>query len=143
LGTQGSQFWRNIGRTYIPRLVAKLASAAATAAENKEECATTNSPTALPVKQYCNLMDVVCYKCSDKGYFANSCSKGCLAFLIQPAKQEQILLCPFEPTIQRPLCINCVYANLDKPSGLKRVIILFGPILGMNGVSYIILRSKD
>ena len=40
-------------------------------------------------RSFKNIEDIVCYKCGEKGHFANRCSKGLLAFISLQQNQRQ------------------------------------------------------
>ena len=40
-------------------------------------------------KAFKNIEDIVCYKCGEKGHFANRCTKGLLAFISLQQNQRQ------------------------------------------------------
>jgi len=92
---QGGQFVRRgFGRPHMPGSVANSAAAAASAAAGAKTTGEGGAPPTgqgpPPVKQYRNLEDVVCYKCGEKGHFANRCTKGHLAFLSLQSNQHNL-----------------------------------------------------
>ena len=40
-------------------------------------------------RSFKNIEDIVCYKCGEKGHFANRCTKGLLAFISLQQNQRQ------------------------------------------------------
>ena len=82
---QGGHFVRRApyGRPNMPASAAAAAAVAAAAASNSSQ----SRPEGGKMR---NLEDVVCYKCGEKGHFANRCNKGHLAFLSLQHNQHNL-----------------------------------------------------